>query len=111
MDRMGRAGDLKGELVSFAMSGRFDATLSGLVEDSFPGGVVDDEGLFHAVIESFLFNHRLEGGDLVVERFVASRRDLPEDDKVLLLSWRDHVQGIFEITEPYGPDGVIAFNH
>ncbi|MFV2175252.1 hypothetical protein ACFHW2_29525 [Actinomadura sp. LOL_016] len=30
--------------MSFAMSGRFDATLRDLVEDAFPGGVVHDEG-------------------------------------------------------------------
>src|SRR4051794_25522438 len=111
MDRIGRAGDLKGELVSFAMSERFGGALAELVLESFPDGVVDDEAMFNAVVESFLFNHRLAGGDLVVERFVADRRDLPEEDKALLLGWRDLVQGLFEITEPYRDDGVIAFNH
>lgn len=111
MDRMQRAGDLKGELVSYGMGPRFDSVLGELVLDSFSDGVVDDEGMFNAVVENFLFNHRLEGGDLVVERFVADHRDLPQEDKALLLGWRDLVQGVFEIAEPYGDDGVIAFNH
>ncbi|TDD74234.1 hypothetical protein E1293_29900 [Actinomadura darangshiensis] len=111
MDQMARAGDLKGELVSFAMSDRFGAVLEGLVLDAFPDGVVDDEGVFAGVIEDFLFNHRLESGSRVVERFVAERRDLDDSDRALLLGWVDNVQGMFEITEPYGTDGVIAFNH
>jgi hypothetical protein len=108
---MERAGELKGELVSFAMSDRFDSALRELILDAFPGGVVNDESILTSVIEDFLFNHRLAGGDLVVERFVADRRDLPEEDKALLLGWRDNVQGMFEIGQPYGDDGVIAFNH
>lgn len=111
MNQMERAGELKGELVSFAMSDRFDSALRELVLDAFPGGVVNDESIFTSVIENFLFNHRLAGGDLVVERFVADRRDLPEEDKALLLGWRDNVQGMFEIGQPYGDDGIIAFNH
>jgi hypothetical protein len=111
MDQMARAGDLKGELVGFGMSDRFGDVLEEMVLDAFPDGVVDDESVFAAVIEDFLFRHRLESGARVVERFVAERRDLDEADKALLLGWIDNVQGVFEITEPYGDDGVIAFNH
>ncbi|GAA0597851.1 hypothetical protein [Actinomadura livida] len=111
MDQMARAGDLKGELVNFALSERFDGPLSELVLDAFPGGVVNDESALSAVIEDFLFNHRLESGSRVVERFVAERRDLDEADRALLLGWLDNVQGMFEITEPYRDDGVVAFNH
>ncbi len=107
----GAGGGPQGELVGFAMSDRFDAVLEELVLDAFPDGVVDDESVFAAVIEDFLFRHRLGSGARVVERFVAERRDLDEADKALLLGWIDNVQGVFEITEPYGDDGVIAFNH
>ncbi|MFA1550440.1 hypothetical protein [Actinomadura chokoriensis] len=111
MDQMARAGDLKGELVSFALSGRFDGVLDELVMDAFPGGVVNDEGVFAAVIEGFLFSYRLPSGSRVVERFVVDRRDLDERDRALVLGWLDNVQGMFEIIEPYGEDGVVAFNH
>ena len=111
MDQLQRAGELKGELVSFALSERFDGALSELVSDSFPDGIVNDETVLTSVIENFLFHHRLTGGERVVERFVTDRADLPESDKALLLGWRDNVQGVFEIGESYGDDGVVAFNH
>jgi hypothetical protein len=108
---MQRAGDLKGELVNFAMSERFSGALHSLILDTFPNGIVDDEAIFASLIEDFLFGHRLAGDESVVERFVAERRDLPEQDKQLLLGWRDNVQGVFEIGVPYRDDGVIAVNH
>ncbi|MDX6584704.1 MAG: hypothetical protein QOI10_3888 [Solirubrobacterales bacterium] len=111
MDQLQRAGQLKGELVSFALSERFDGALRELVWDRFPDGIVDDESIFTSIIENFLFHHRLAGGQRVVERFVTDRADLPEQDKALLLGWRDNVQGMFEVGEPYGDDGVVAFNH
>ncbi|MDQ2710212.1 MAG: hypothetical protein M3Z25_22470 [Actinomycetota bacterium] len=111
LDLMERAGDLKGELMSFAMSERFGRVFKSLILDAFPDGIVDDEAILAGVIEDFLFHHRLAGDERVVERFVAERADLPEQDKALLLGWRDNVQGMFEIGEPYGDDGVIAFNH
>lgn len=111
MDLMERAGELKGELVNFAMSERFSRALRSLILDTVRDGIVDDEAIFSSVVEDFLFHHRLAGGDRVVERFVTDRADLPEQDKALLLGWRDDVQGMFEIGEPYGDDGVIAVNH
>jgi hypothetical protein len=33
----------------------------------------------------------------VVERFVASRADLPEHERELLLGWRNVVEGTFEV--------------
>ena len=111
MDQMERAGDLKGELMAFAMSPRFSSVFSDLVLESFPAGYVNDEGRFNRILEDFLFNYRLAGEDRIIERFAAGRHDLSEADKALLLGWRDNVQGLFEIGEPYGDDGVIAFNH
>lgn len=111
MDQMQRAGQLKGELVNFALSERFASALDELIWDRFPDGVVDDEAIFTSIVEDFLFCHRLAGGDRVVERFVADRADLPDEDKALLLGWRDNVQGVFEVRGPYREDGVIAFNH
>jgi hypothetical protein len=111
MDQLERAGQLKGELVTFALSERFSDALHSLILDTFPEGIVDDEAIFTSVVEGFLFGHRLADGDRVVERFVADRADLPAQDKALLLGWCDNVQGMFEIGEPYGDDGVIAFNH
>jgi hypothetical protein len=111
MDQLERAGELKGELVTFALSDRFSGPLGVLIEDAFPGGLIDDEAQFAAVLEGFLFAHRLSDGDRVVERFVADRPDLAPADKALLLGWRDYVQGVFQIGDRSGADAVTAFNH
>jgi hypothetical protein len=111
MNQMQRAGDLKGELVSFATSARFSRVLSDLVMEAFPGGVVDDEVEFGNVIERFIFSYRPAVGSGVIEQFIDSNRDLPAADKTLLLSWLDDIEGVFEVLEPYGDDGVISINH
>ncbi|GAA3813177.1 hypothetical protein GCM10022226_37370 [Sphaerisporangium flaviroseum] len=107
MDLMELAGDLKGELVEFAMSPRFGQALEKAISAAFPGGVVDDEALLSATIESFIYNQRLEFGQTVLEIF-AER--FTGEARALLLSWSDYVQGVFESKEPYGDDGVIAVN-
>jgi hypothetical protein len=108
---MQRAGDLKGELVDFAASSRFSRLLKDLVLEAFPGGVVDDEVEFGNVIENFIFSHGQAAGSRVIEQFVDSRPDLSAADSILMLSWLDDVEGVFEVRELYGGDGVIAFNH
>jgi hypothetical protein len=111
MDQMQRAGDLKGELVDFAASSRFSRLLNDLVQEAFPRGAVDDEVEFGNVIENFIFSHGPTAGSRVIEQFVDSRPDLSAADSILMLSWLDDVQGVFEVRELYGDDGVIAFNH
>ncbi|MEU3166987.1 hypothetical protein [Streptosporangium sp. NPDC006930] len=79
-----------------------------MIFEAFPGGVVDDEMTFSAALDSFIFTKRLDGGQTVVEMF-AER--LTGEDRALVLSWTDYVQGAFEIKEPYGDDGCVAVNH
>ncbi|WP_155354595.1 hypothetical protein [Acrocarpospora macrocephala] len=102
------AGDLKGELMVFAQSPRFGRAITDVIVGAFPDGVVDDEAIFSAALESFVYTGRLPHGDNILELF-AER--FSGADRALLLSWRDYVQGTFEIKEPYGADGVVAFNH
>jgi len=108
MDAMERAGDLKGELVEYAQSPRFDRAIDDMIFEAFPDGVIDDEMTFSAALDSFIFTRRLDGGQTVVELF-AER--LTGEDRALVLSWTDYVQGTFEIKEPYGDDGFVAVNH
>jgi hypothetical protein len=108
MDRMERAGDLKGELMEFAYSPRFGRAMKDVIVEAFPGGVVNNEVIFATVVESFVYTGRLPHGDNILELFA----DLHSGaDRELLLSWRDYVMGTFEVKELYGVDGVIAFNH
>lgn len=110
MDRLERAGDLKAELTEFSRTPRLDRYFRQLVNEHFPDGtVVGDEGDVVALIEEFLFKFELPDGTTVVDRFVASRPDLPAADREMLLGWKDIVDGIFELRERDG-DALIAFN-
>ena len=110
MDRLAdRAGDLKGILLEFGTSGRFTRELSGLIEEEFPGGLVTDESRFTSVLDRFLLQHRLAGGTTVVEEFVLAHPELSGEDRDLLLSWRDVVEGMFEVAGKER-DTVVLFN-
>lgn len=105
---MDRAGDLKGELVEFALSPRFDRVLTAFVDEQYPRGGVDEDKM-RAIVEEFLFGYRLPDGASVVDKFVASRRDLSAGDREMMLGWKDFVQGVFEIRERDG-DALVVFN-
>src|SRR5438067_12037903 len=106
MDLIDRAGDLKGELVDYASSPRFGSALRERILRRFPDGIVNDEARFADVMEDFLF----AGREPVVKEFVASRPDLPDAEREMLLGWTDRVQGVFEITERDGEDALLTVN-
>jgi hypothetical protein len=106
---MERAGDLKGELVGFALSPRFERELEATVEETFPGGMVVDEAEFAMVLDHFVLQRRLASGTTVVEAFVAAHPELPEAERDMLLGWLDVVEGIFDVTGRDG-DALILVN-
>src|SRR4051794_13170441 len=108
-DLISRAADLKGELVGFAQSPRFrkwvDIALLDAADDL---GYLDEGGMVHA-IDRFALQHRLPDGRTVVEQFVARRRPpLADDERELVLGWRDVVEGCFEVR---GGDGEAVELH
>lgn len=109
MDPIKRAGDLKQRLVRFALSSRFERELSAVFEREFPGGVVHDESVVSLVIDHFVLQHRLAGGDTVVDRFVTARPKLSAEDRDMLLGWKDVVEGVFEVKQRNG-DTLTLFN-
>lgn len=110
MDRLAdRAGDLKGMLVQFGTSARFDRELSGVIERAYPDGQVADEAEFTAIMDQFLLQHRLAGGTTVVEEFVLAHPELADEDRDLLLSWREVVEIMFEVAGKER-DAVMLFN-
>jgi hypothetical protein len=96
-------------LLDFGTSGRFSGELSGLIEEEFPGRLVTDEGRLTSLLDRFLLQHRLAGGTTVVEEFVLAHPDLPSEERDLLLSWRDVVEGLFEVAGKER-DAVMLFN-
>jgi hypothetical protein len=110
VDRLAdRAGDLKGMLLQFGRSPRFSRELSALTEQEFPDRLVTDEARFTWLLDRFLLQHRLAGGATVVEEFVTAHPELAGDDRDMLLSWRDVVEGMFEVTGTER-DAVVLVN-
>lgn len=108
-DLIERSAELKGELVAFAQSARFDRWLTPLLLEAAGPERRLDEGDAIRIIDHFILRYRLPDGSTVVDRFVAGRRDLSESDRQMLLGWRDPVEGIFEIRRKDG-DGVVLLN-
>jgi hypothetical protein len=110
-DLINRAADLKGELVAFAQGPRFARRLDALLFEAADsrGGYLN-EATAVSVIDYFALQHRLSDGRTVVERFVEQRRPrLSDDDRVMVLGWRDVIDGCFEVRRLDG-DAVELHN-
>jgi hypothetical protein len=104
-----RSAELKRDLVGFAQGPRFERSLTAaLLEAAGPEGELDEADAIR-IIDRFALQHRLPDGKTVVDRFVASRPDLTETDREMLLGWRDPVEGIFEVLRK-DRDAVILLN-
>jgi hypothetical protein len=56
-----------------------------------------------------VLQYRLPDGTTVIDRFAATRRDLPAAERDMLLGWRDSVEGIFELRRKH-KDSVTLLN-
>jgi hypothetical protein len=104
-----RSGELKRELLEFSRQPRFDRDRREVLRDHFPNGFVCDEWELVTALDYFLLQHELCSGQTVVERFVTAHPDMPEDERELLLGWRDVVEGIFEVQRRDG-DALVVEN-
>lgn len=109
-DLIGRAADLKGELVAFAQSPRFARRLdAALFEAADQLGYLDESSAIEA-IDHFVLQRRLSSGQTVLERFVAMRRPaLSNDEREMLLGWHDVVEACFEV-QRFDGDAVLLHN-
>ncbi|WP_406171347.1 hypothetical protein [Streptomyces sp. NBC_00996] len=108
-DLIERSAELKGQLVAFGQSARFDRWLTPLLLEAAGPERQLDEGEAIRIIDHFLLRYRLPDGSTVVDRFVAGRKDLTAVDRETLLGWRDPVEGIFEIQRKE-KDAVVLLN-
>jgi hypothetical protein len=97
-----RSAELKVELLEFAHRPQFDRELGREFGRRFPDGVVADDGL-HNFFDWFVQEYRRPNGRTIVDEFVESRTDLPEEEREFLLGWRDVVEGLFEVVGRDGP--------
>ncbi|MGW0501063.1 hypothetical protein ACWD0Z_38270 [Streptomyces sp. NPDC003007] len=108
-DLIERSAELKGQLVAFGQSTRFDRWLTPLLLEAAGPERKLDEGEAIRIIDHFILRYRLPDGSTVVDRFVAGRKGLTAVDREVLLGWRDAVEGIFEVQRKEG-DAVVLLN-
>ncbi|MFF9688025.1 hypothetical protein [Streptomyces sp. NPDC014623] len=108
-DLIERSAELKGRLVAFAQSARFDRWLTHLLLEAAGPERQLDEGEAIRITDHFILRYRLPDGSTVMDRFIAGRKDLTEADREMLLGWRDPVEGVFEIRRKDG-DAVVLLN-
>ncbi|MEU6520388.1 hypothetical protein [Streptomyces sp. NPDC046978] len=105
-----RSGDLKGELVDFAQGPIFARRLDARFEEAEDRLGALDEMTAIEIIDHFVLQHELADGSTVLERFVAQRRPpLREDERAMVLGWRDVVEGAFEVQRFEG-EAVVLHN-
>lgn len=110
-DRLYRAGELKAELLAFAgrvprVAKEYDRVLARF--GPMVVGSADEKELINA-IDRFLLQDRLADRRTVVEHFVGSHPELAQEDREMLLGWREVVEGIFEVRGTFA-GGVDALN-
>jgi hypothetical protein len=105
-----RSGELKRDLVTFALRGPTASELARLLASSGARDVADLSGPGQVeVLDRFLLEYRLRDGRTPVERFVRARGDLPRPERDMLLGWRDVVHGCFEVRQVDG-EVIVAVN-
>ncbi|WP_052423901.1 hypothetical protein [Nonomuraea candida] len=109
MDVMEQAGALKERLVAFALSPRFARELDRAFASIDPGGLVEDETTASMIVDHFALQYRLADGDTVIDRFLRANRDLSEQQRALLLGWKDVVEGVFEVSGK-DQEAMVLFN-
>lgn len=97
--RIARARDLKRELIDFAENRRFDHWLAPIAAKM---ATVSDprqrDAQWIRALDDFVMTFRFPDGDGIIDRFLAARKDLADDDRKLLETWRDGlVDSIFEV--------------
>jgi hypothetical protein len=108
-DLVWRSGDRKRELVEFSRGRRFDRAFRQAFERRFGETPAVDDAQFINFLDFFVLQHRLPDGRTVVEHFVAEHPGLSEEERAMLLGWREVVEGIFRVQRRDG-DALVAVN-
>ncbi len=104
-----RSGDRKRELVEFSRRRRFDRAFRQAFERRFGEAPEVDEEQFINFLDFFVLQQRLPDGRTLVEHFVAEHPGLSEEERVMLLGWREVVEGVFRVQRRDG-DALVAVN-
>lgn len=103
-----RSGDLKAALVEYGQSRRFVRHLDKALDQYLPDGLAADDAALANAMDRFLLQYTLPDGRTVVELFVEEHLDLTDEERTLLLGWRDVVEGIFQVDRREGQALVLT---
>ena len=92
-----RSIDLKRDLLDFAKRPEFGDAAKQAIEKRFGKVFKGSEGELGNFLDEFVLQHRLPDGRTVVECFLDARPELSDDERQMMLGWRDVVEGIFEV--------------
>ena len=104
-----RSGDLKSELVDFALSKRYRRDLERFLNTSFGGVMPDNDKETYDTVDRFILQERQRDGRTVVEHFLAAHPELPTVERDLLHGWSDVVEGYYRVEQVHD-DHIVAFN-
>jgi len=103
-----RSGALKVALVQYGEGRRFARHADKALDRYLPGGVAADNAEMANAIDRFVLEYRLPDGKTVVETFVEESLDLTDEERTLLLGWRDVIEGIFEVERREGQALILT---
>lgn len=104
-----RSGDLKGDLIDYALGRRFAKTYGKAFDQHFADFDVVDEVALADFLDWFVTEHHPPGGRTIVEQFVTEHPRLTAAEREMLLGWRDSLHGIFEVQGREG-EALITLN-
>ena len=87
--RLAAIGDLKQEIVTFAMARRYRKQLNRFLTEQFGGQQPDDESMLVNEIDRFILEKRQPDGKTIIEHFIAAHPKLSEADRRMLAGWPD----------------------
>ncbi|MDO8690941.1 MAG: hypothetical protein Q7R39_13180, partial [Dehalococcoidia bacterium] len=106
-DLLGRAVDLKRELIEFGRGQRFAREMNREVRRVFgEPPAVESEADAINFTDWFILEHLLRDGKTVVGKFVEERGGLSASDKSMLLAWKQVIEGVFEV-QGRREDGIL----
>jgi hypothetical protein len=71
--------------------------------------VIESENEFHEFTDNFVYSFKLSDNQTVIDKFVAETPAISENEKAIVLRWKEPVVGLFQVKRAL-PDGFIAEN-
>ena len=99
---------LRDGLFSFIEDGRLKKKFESFVQEEIEDKIDSREKL-EEIIHAFLFDHIIEGNKTPIELYIEAKDDLSEENKKLLLNWKNSVHSMFKVNKVID-ESFICYN-